>query len=753
MDSNHNRRLHQPNTLLKKQRALRGWPQQKVADELGTSVDTVSKWERGVNTPDPYFQEKLIALFNKDAGELGFISNSLSVNKHREDIDRADSVIQVQSHILSPDEKSLLVEYLQHQQTRMLNALAPGSTNLRVKDVVGDKGLFISPPWTTLQSTPATGTLVEYLTTALSDEQRILLLGDAGQGKTTILKQLFNILATNFISAPLEAAPFPIYIPLREFSSLSGSAFEILWNYLSDKFPLVYDSFVMLARKNRIVFFFDGLDEMQGELTQRSLNERAASKLFTLPSILSCRKNFFEFYLSMSPLLEEYPLRVELQPLALNEAVIQYIADFYHKKRASVTKQAETTPTAIVEAIKSNHELQDLAQRPLLLIMMLDIFTDPAEMSEEEWSVTKLYKEYTEKWLKNEAAKPDSVLKWHEKNSLIQEVAWITYSARISFASAYGLTQNETFTQSELNTIVKTLAPQFSSLTETQLLDDLCFRTFLSVSEGENYYFLHKSFHEYYVARYIFELMRNRIQQGDEISKLEEALRELLPFEVVSFLKQMLGSKEITASEKNFISDHLMELYQENKSDNGLRSAIVRQQSSHYLARLGTPRAIQFLDENYVRETNKWVQRGMMVGLALYCGQLEVLDQYIQFIREDPEAASINLGYHLVYYGDQSQESGYYDAGEEKCSRTIKALLRRLSNKRYKNGWTLDILTLSALIESRGVDILIPYCHELAACLENVERESQNQSVMFEQEKERLNMLLILLEELPHGYE
>ena len=40
---------------------------------MGTDVDTVSKWERGINLPNPFFREKLIALFGKNAAELGLL--------------------------------------------------------------------------------------------------------------------------------------------------------------------------------------------------------------------------------------------------------------------------------------------------------------------------------------------------------------------------------------------------------------------------------------------------------------------------------------------------------------------------------------------------------------------------------------------------------------------------------------------------------------------------------------------------------
>ena len=52
-------------------RQQRGWSQQDVGERIGTTQNTVSRWERGIITPTPYFREKLSALFGKSAEELG----------------------------------------------------------------------------------------------------------------------------------------------------------------------------------------------------------------------------------------------------------------------------------------------------------------------------------------------------------------------------------------------------------------------------------------------------------------------------------------------------------------------------------------------------------------------------------------------------------------------------------------------------------------------------------------------------------
>ena len=46
--------------------------------------------------------------------------------------------------------RQTIIKYLQQERIHILNALVPGSTNLRVRDIVGNKGLFISPPWEVL---------------------------------------------------------------------------------------------------------------------------------------------------------------------------------------------------------------------------------------------------------------------------------------------------------------------------------------------------------------------------------------------------------------------------------------------------------------------------------------------------------------------------------------------------------------------------------------------------------------------------
>jgi tetratricopeptide (TPR) repeat protein len=76
----------QPNEHLRRERQIRCWRLQDVADRLYAlcvqddadcaliAPDTVGRWERGYNIPSAYYQQKLCLLFSKNATELGLLS-------------------------------------------------------------------------------------------------------------------------------------------------------------------------------------------------------------------------------------------------------------------------------------------------------------------------------------------------------------------------------------------------------------------------------------------------------------------------------------------------------------------------------------------------------------------------------------------------------------------------------------------------------------------------------------------------------
>ncbi|HEV7236211.1 MAG TPA: helix-turn-helix domain-containing protein, partial [Ktedonobacteraceae bacterium] len=57
--------------MLARARLAKGWTQARLAEEVGTTFETVSRWERGVVMPGLFYREKLCGIFEKTARELG----------------------------------------------------------------------------------------------------------------------------------------------------------------------------------------------------------------------------------------------------------------------------------------------------------------------------------------------------------------------------------------------------------------------------------------------------------------------------------------------------------------------------------------------------------------------------------------------------------------------------------------------------------------------------------------------------------
>lgn len=66
-----------PNRQLVNERLRRHWSQQELANRTGTTPINVSRWERGITSPGPYFQHQLCMLFEKSASELGLAPKPL----------------------------------------------------------------------------------------------------------------------------------------------------------------------------------------------------------------------------------------------------------------------------------------------------------------------------------------------------------------------------------------------------------------------------------------------------------------------------------------------------------------------------------------------------------------------------------------------------------------------------------------------------------------------------------------------------
>ncbi|GHO43316.1 helix-turn-helix domain-containing protein [Ktedonospora formicarum] len=66
----------QPRLRLTEARIARSLSQQEVAEQIGSTHVNVSRWERGITRPNPYFRRKLCQLFGRTTEELDLAPSS-----------------------------------------------------------------------------------------------------------------------------------------------------------------------------------------------------------------------------------------------------------------------------------------------------------------------------------------------------------------------------------------------------------------------------------------------------------------------------------------------------------------------------------------------------------------------------------------------------------------------------------------------------------------------------------------------------
>ncbi len=72
-----------PRNRLVDARISQHWSQQEVADRIGTTHVNVSRWERGITRPSPYFRRKLTKLFAKTEEELDLAFQTDAPEPHK----------------------------------------------------------------------------------------------------------------------------------------------------------------------------------------------------------------------------------------------------------------------------------------------------------------------------------------------------------------------------------------------------------------------------------------------------------------------------------------------------------------------------------------------------------------------------------------------------------------------------------------------------------------------------------------------
>jgi len=92
------------NEQLRQERKSRGWAQGWVAKEIGTTTDTVNRWENGKTFPSPFYRQQLSQLFEKSLEELGLFNSFSEFESIKSNIAKIPELSGENSKLTSDEE-------------------------------------------------------------------------------------------------------------------------------------------------------------------------------------------------------------------------------------------------------------------------------------------------------------------------------------------------------------------------------------------------------------------------------------------------------------------------------------------------------------------------------------------------------------------------------------------------------------------------------------------------------------------------
>lgn len=255
--------------LLRVERETRGWSQARLAEELGTTPNTISSWERGIMIPSAYFRERLSTVFNKNAAEFGLLSEASEIDMQEPAV---SNPIAVASPVPEPSRASW------SNRQRLLDKVA----NFWIRGVLEPSFAASAPltprlktlpdavasPLADLASSGKKSTLLpaDIPILQIYDEAvgELLILGEPGGGKTTLLLILLRDLIER--ARRDEQHPLPVVFNLASWSKQPGT----LTDWLIDELQRIYQVPRQLSetwiQADQILPLLDGLDEVQNDV-------------------------------------------------------------------------------------------------------------------------------------------------------------------------------------------------------------------------------------------------------------------------------------------------------------------------------------------------------------------------------------------------------------------------------------------------------------------------------------------------------
>jgi len=376
-----------------------------------------------------------------------------------------------------------------------------------------------------------------------SNPRPIAILGGYGMGKTSFCKYLVSKLGQEYLNDTM--CRVPIYIRLSEIAKeqeLDG----LLGKMLASRHRLKnynFEDIMNLNRKGKLVFIFDGFDEMKHALTwdlfkynfgqiNRTVCDKSRVLVAGRPNaFLSDAEHSWALRgtrisgerLIRMPDWPEYD-EITIQPFSQTESET-FLRRYLSYNLVRQNQPIDTSETAWIESRVEEFDSlsgREDASRPVHLKIFAELATDKS-FTLRNFSVYELYQISADQTIEREMRKPERLpIGASERSKFIEDVGWWLWE-KDSGRSLH-------FNPREVPaSIWRQAIPHSHDFTEDAIMRELFSGAFIERKFGENFYFAHRSFLEFFVAKKLVAARQNKLSLGLINSTIND--------EIIQFIK------------------------------------------------------------------------------------------------------------------------------------------------------------------------------------------------------------------------
>jgi transcriptional regulator with XRE-family HTH domain len=395
------------NHALRQARQERGWTQRRLAELLAAEEQSVSNWERGTRFPSLEMQARLCKVFEKTPQELG-----LQPERSPSTSDSASP------HLLTKEEKNR-ERMLKRVRLTWIEGVLEHSLHQAALIALGlqEQPDALDNPWhLTVQETnlpprplPPGTSIVEVYDQA---DGELLILGEPGGGKTTLLLELTRILLER--ADQDKTAPIPVVFHLSSWATKQLSLTEWLLEELITKYRVPR----LVAQKwmttDQLHLLLDGLDEVI-----------SARRSACVEAINVYRQEHPHVPVVVCSRTTEYLEQTKRMILNIAVIVQSLTSDQIDDYLSSVGRPLEK----IRKALEEDVDLQEMVKSPLMLSILTLTYQSQGKTSEDfaltgslEARRRQVFEQYTQRMLARRAQ-----TSYPER----QTIRWLAFLARL----------------------------------------------------------------------------------------------------------------------------------------------------------------------------------------------------------------------------------------------------------------------------------------------------------------------------------